>query len=95
LTHIYDGPNGICDRCGFRFKLAALRKEWTGLKVCSGCFDHRNPQDFVRGVPDRQAVRDPRPEPADVFVAGPSTLMDSDLQIISDNIENPIIGVSA
>lgn len=64
MTHV----PGICDRCGFRRPLDQLRKEWTGLKVCSDCFDRRHPQDFVRGVPDPQHVPDPRPEPADVFV---------------------------
>lgn len=45
-------------------------REWTGLIVCTdGCLDTRNPQDFVRGVADIQAVRDARPEPTDVFLA--------------------------
>lgn len=59
---------GICDRCGFEHPLSALRKEWTGLRVCNPCWEPRHPQDHVRGVPDNQAVRDPRPEPADVFL---------------------------
>lgn len=64
----------ICDRCGFEYNLNALRKEWTGLMVCSGpatngCWEPRHPQDFVRGVPDSQGVRpNMRPEPADVFI---------------------------
>jgi hypothetical protein len=29
----------------------------------------RNAQDFVRGVADRQAVKDPSPEPADYFLS--------------------------
>jgi hypothetical protein len=24
-------PLAVCDRCGFKFKLSELRKEWTGL----------------------------------------------------------------
>ena len=60
---------GICDRCGFRRKLHQLRKEWTGLKVCSDtCWEPRHPQEFVRGVKDDQSVYEPRPEPADVFL---------------------------
>lgn len=64
----------ICDRCGFEFKHAELRKEWTGLMVChgpatNGCWEPRNQQDYVRGVPDNQGVRpNMRPEPADVFI---------------------------
>ena len=59
---------GICDRCGFQRPLNALRKEWTGLRVCKDCFETRHPQDFVRSRIDKQAVRDPRPPPADHFV---------------------------
>lgn len=68
MTHRH-GPRGICMRCGFEFALSELRKEWTGLLVCRSDFDRRHPQDFVRGVPDRQAVRNPSPEPADVFLS--------------------------
>lgn len=60
---------GICDRCGFEHPLNQLRKEWTGLRVCPPDLDRRNKQEFVRGVADRQAVADPRPEPEPVFVA--------------------------
>jgi hypothetical protein len=59
----------ICDRCGFKKQSSELRKEWTGLMVCADtCFEARHPQDFVRGVPDKQAPPWVRPEPADVFV---------------------------
>jgi len=64
----------ICDRCGFKYDIAKLRKEWTGLMVCDGpgtndCWDPKHPQLSVRGVPDNQGVRpNMRPEPADVFV---------------------------
>jgi hypothetical protein len=60
-----------CDRCGREFYASQLRREWTGLMVCSGDWDPRHPQDFKRGVPDRQAVPWSRPEPPEVFV-GPS-----------------------
>jgi hypothetical protein len=71
-------PRGICDRCGFERPLAALRKEWTGLRVCNSCWEPRHPQDFVRGVPDHQSVPDPRPEPEPVFV-GPGDVTPEDL----------------
>ena len=66
-------PRGICQRCGFDFKLSQLRKEWTGVKACYGagtndCWDAKNPQLSVRGVSDRQAVRGAAPEPADTFL---------------------------
>lgn len=34
-------PYGICDRCGWKFRLDELKMEWTELKVCSKCWDPR------------------------------------------------------
>jgi hypothetical protein len=68
------GPIGCCDRCGFEYNLSRLRKEWTGLMVCSGpgtngCWEPRHPQEYVRGVPDRQGVRPGmRPEPEPIYL---------------------------
>jgi hypothetical protein len=64
--------NAICDRCGFKYKSGRLRLEWTGLRACTGpdtnqCWEPRHPQDFVRGVEDRQAPAWVRPEAPDVF----------------------------
>jgi hypothetical protein len=55
-----------CDRCGFNFRNTELRLEWTGLRVCRDCFEQRNSQDFVQGVPDRQAPPWTRPAPPPV-----------------------------
>lgn len=60
--------NAICDRCGFEHKSYELSKEWTGLRVCSKCFEYRHPQDFVKGVPDRQSPPWTRPEAADNYL---------------------------
>jgi len=61
-------PPGICARCEVKVHVSQLRKEWTGLRVCPDCYDPRNPQDFVRGVRDRQMIPGgAAPEPADVF----------------------------
>jgi hypothetical protein len=54
--------NRICDRCGFQYKASETRKEWTGLIVCDRCWEERHPQEFVRGVPDKQAAPEPRPD---------------------------------
>ena len=34
----------ICDRCGFRYRLHELKKEWNGLKTCPNCFETKHPQ---------------------------------------------------
>ena len=65
------GKNSIaeCDRCGFRFKLTALRKEVIKTKtynllVCSSCWHPDQPQLQLGMYPvdDPQGVRDPRPD---------------------------------
>jgi hypothetical protein len=74
--------NACCDRCGSEYKSGKLRKEWTGLMVCSGpgtnnCWEERHPQDFVSGKADRQAPPWVRPEPPDVFITpGPINVDD-------------------
>lgn len=48
--------NVICDKCGFKYKSSAMRKQWDNLYVCHECFDVRHPQDFVRSIKDNQTV---------------------------------------
>lgn len=66
-------PNGICDASGFKVPLSNLVKQWDGFMVDRRFVDRRNPQDFVRGVPDRQALPLTRPEAPDVFISTPVT----------------------
>jgi len=63
------GKNSIamCDRCGFQFKLTALKKEIQKTKiynllVCPQCWDPDQPQLLLGLYPvdDPQAVRNPR-----------------------------------
>lgn len=65
-----DGPWGICDRCGFKYPLRKLRKEWTGLKVCPRDWDPkpaelRPPPIRPEGLP----VPGARPEPTPIYRA--------------------------
>jgi hypothetical protein len=66
--------NCICDRCGFEFKSGQLRKEWTGLMVCDGCWEPRHPQDLIRVPKEEIAPPWTRPEPAEVFVDIPEVI---------------------
>lgn len=73
MTYAHGQWNALCQRCGFKYKSGQLRKEWTGLHVCTGrgtndCWEERHPQDFVRGKTDRQAPPWSSPEPEDVFL---------------------------
>lgn len=71
-----------CDRCGFWRKSGALRREWTGLMVCSDtCWEARNVQENVRGIADKQAppwVRPPSDGP-DVTVETGTPVTPEDL----------------
>lgn len=58
----------ICDSCGRKFYASELRRRWDGYMVCDDDFEERQPQDFVRAVPDHQRVAWTRSEPSDVFV---------------------------
>lgn len=59
----------VCDVCGFTKYRSELRLRWDGRLVCDGDWEERHPQDFVRGVPDNQAVLDARPVQPDVFLS--------------------------
>ena len=53
---------GICDRCGFEYKLSDLRQEWNKLKTCPECFEPKAPQlDPTPLVTDPEALYNPRP----------------------------------
>lgn len=72
------GVWGCCDRCDFKHRLADLRTEWTGLKVCAECFDVRPPDlSPPRIVPEGLPVRGSRPDQGDIL--GPNTTTPDDL----------------
>ena len=55
---------GICDRCGFRYDLSELKKEWNNLKTCPECFESKHPQLEPRThKADAQAIREPLTTP--------------------------------
>lgn len=60
--------NAICDASGFTFKASEMVRQWDGAYVAKRFADRRNPQDFVKGVPDRQDVPWARPQGPDVFI---------------------------
>lgn len=60
---------GICDRCGFQYKLRQLKEEvvagnLSGLLTCPECWDSDHPQNDLGKYPvhDPQALRNPRPD---------------------------------
>jgi len=61
-------PQGICKFSGFKVPLSELVRNWNGLFVWHKFVDVRNPQDFVKGVREDEALRHPSPESADTFL---------------------------
>lgn len=64
---------GLCDVCGFRYKLSELRNttvkgKQTSVKACPECYDPDHPQLMVGMYPvfDPQALRDPRSDHAEL-----------------------------
>lgn len=58
----------ICDVCGMKFHSGSLKERWDGLMVCRQDWNIRQPQDFVRGIPDPQAIPWSRPDAPPPFV---------------------------
>lgn len=68
---------GICDKTGFRYLLSDMVYEYshgrrTGLRVGKDVADPDHPQNFVgrRRVVDPMALRDPRPDTAELGLFG-------------------------
>lgn len=60
--------NFYCDLCGRKNKASDAEKTWDNHYVCRHHKEVRNPQDFVKGVRDRQAPPWIRAEPPDTFI---------------------------
>ena len=75
--------NVICDVCGRQYKSYELQMRWDGVMVCSGDWEPRQPQDFVRGIADIQAPKWTRPEQTDHFIWGTAT--ETDVVTVSES----------
>lgn len=62
--------NAQCFRCGLKRKASELVRQWQGYYVCPEHWEPRQPQDFVRGVPDNPGAPWVQPD-ADVYVGPP------------------------
>jgi hypothetical protein len=60
--------NSVCFECGRKRKASEMMKHWQGYYVCPQHWEARQPQDFVRSVPDVQTPPWTQPMPADVFI---------------------------
>jgi hypothetical protein len=68
------GNNNVeCDLCGQKYKRTDCKMQWNNLFTCPTCFEPRNPQDFVKGVPDNQRAPITRYNPTITFVTNQIT----------------------
>lgn len=83
--YFLDGAwNFRCQECGKKLKSTEIRLRWDGFRVGPECWEIRNPQDFIRAIPDDQSVpwsSNPAPifigpQPA-TGITGASLLLDS------------------
>lgn len=69
------GWNAVCSMCGGKFKASQLIRHWQGMYRCERCWEPRQPQDFVRGVPDIQTPPWVQPRSiANVAVCTPNSI---------------------
>ena len=59
--------NAVCYECGRKRKASTLMKHWQGYYLCPEHWEERQPQDFVRSVPDIQTPPWTQPMPANQF----------------------------
>ena len=78
MSYLPGSVKAICDRCGFEYPLKALRKEWTGLMVCSADFDPRPPE-MTPPVVKAEGVPLPNARPDNQNNTSPNTTTAADL----------------
>lgn len=60
--------NALCDVCGRKFKFSRLRQKWDNTWACEQDWEPRQPQDYLRGIPDNMSVPLSRPDPPNLFI---------------------------
>ena len=61
--------NAVCYECGNKRKASTMLRHWQGYYVCPEHWEPRQPQDFVRAIPDVQTPPWAQPEPSYAFAA--------------------------
>lgn len=68
----------VDDRTGFRLLNTQVQFEWNGLLVYDRVWEVRQPQDYLRGIPDNQSVPYARPMQEPLFLQ-PNQVQPGDL----------------
>ena len=64
------GWKTTCHRCGFWFPSTEIRKEWTGLLVCTKCFEPRHEQTLIKVHGEKAFPSFVSKDGTDSFVSG-------------------------
>ncbi len=67
--------NTVCYQCGRKRKASTMLRHWQGYYVCPEHWEARQPQDFVRSIPDVQTAPWQQP-PSQIFapMCSPNTI---------------------
>lgn len=77
--------NAECYECGRKRKASTLLKHWQGYYVCPEHWEIRQPQDFVRSIPDVQTPPWTQPMPAWIFGDFPDVIV-TEAYVPSDDL---------
>ena len=80
-----------CDVCGRTYHASILQQRWDGLMCCPDDWEIRQPQDFVRGVPDTQITPWSRPEPNNQFIEINYEIYPEEYLTLTDSIQLTLI----
>lgn len=79
----------ICDRTGFATRSSRTKMQWNNIIVREDVYEARQPQDFVKGIPDDQTIPFARPRQVDSYDGPLHTFI-----TIAANIGDVIINVN-
>jgi hypothetical protein len=58
----------ICTVCGFKYRRSDMRLRWDNVWACPEDWETRQPQDYVKSIPDVIVVYPQLPPPTDEFI---------------------------
>ena len=59
--------NLVCDVCSKKVKASTTKERWDGFRVCTSCFETRQPLDFIRSRQDKISVEFTRSQQTNIY----------------------------
>ena len=87
--------NFRCQECYKKMKSTEAMLRWDGFWVGPECWEIRNPQDFIRGIPDNPSVPWSTGDPPPIFVSdngSPDTTTAGNMQLNSYQLGSKPLG---